>query len=183
MLISKEHNFAFYHTNKCGGTSISQLLNTLGVKFEQVGKKHTPIITKDYDITGLTVYATIRDPFARIVSMYSYGKDFSQRKRFKDLSFKDFLYDWYFGKNQYIFWPIHEHLFFDGQLPENIVPVKIEECNSKWPEIIEKHFGKKVSRIPWVNTSTHGEPIGYYSSDMKADVAKKEWWAVERYTE
>lgn len=177
-------DFAFYHMNKCGGTSVIKMLDSLGLKFKQIGEKHGAMFIKNYDISDLTIYSNIRNPFARIVSMYETRKQFSRRMLFKknSITFKDFFYDWWLEKTTDPFRPMHEHLFIDDELPENMILVKLEDIDSEWPRIIKKHFNREIGDVPRENaTIQNGHYMNYYNDSMIADVNKKEWWAVEQY--
>lgn len=183
MLICKEKNFGFYHVPKCGGTSIIQMLQSLPYKWEQIGEKHVPLSAKDYDSSGLTLFANIRNPFARIVSIYEYNRQFSQEKRFREIDFRSFFYEHFLNpedKDSQAHRPIHEYLLIDGSLPENLSVVHLEKSEVIWPDIIKVFFNREVV-IPKVNSTIHDDPIGYFDERMRNEVIKREWWAFDQY--
>jgi len=181
MMIFPHQHFAFYHMNKAGGTSICKMLESLPYKWEQVGKKHTPLSRKDFpEFSEYAVYTNIRNPFSRIVSIYEYRRQFSQRTRFKTVSFNEFFYEYWLAKPLDEFKPQHEYLFLNGKIPENVHCVKLEEAETWWPSIVKSHFGRDVE-VPRLNTTAHGDPMGYFRGGMVKAVKTKEWWACGEY--
>lgn len=155
------------------------MLKSLPVEWEQVGKKHTPLQRKG-DFSDLIVFANIRNPFDRIVSMYEYRRQATQETRFKNIDFQDFFYNHYLGKDLMPYNPIHYFLFVDNELPENVIPIRLEDIDI-WGDIISTYFQRKI-RVPHINFTEHGNPERYFNGKMKTLVRSKEWWAVEQYT-
>ena len=177
-------DFAFYHMNKCGGTSIKKILKQLNLKFKQIGKGHYPLSSKKCDLNKYRIYTNIRNPYHRIVSMYEFGKQVVQG-RYKDMpeNFKDFFYNCWLDnkKDAKDFYSQQKQLFVGGTLPENLSLIKLEEIGKHWPEIIKQHFNVEISFIPKMNTTMHGDPMKYFDEEMIEQVRQKEQWAVKQY--
>ena len=176
-------NFAFYHIPKTGGTSVRKLLYSTGLPFKQVTKDHAPITrwrTRRWLRKCKHVYTNVRDPFARVVSLYQFSNKPCEELR---IDFKKFFYEHWFPNPKKIDWlkSTEEFLLLDGKVPENITIIKLEEIDKVWPRIIEKHFGKKVLSVPQENRTLHNKPITYFDEEMIKLVHEKEKWACNYY--
>lgn len=180
------HNdFCFYHLPKVGGTSVIELLKKTRLGFIQLGNKHQPLSAKGCNLRNYTIYANIRNPFDRVVSMYEYNRQGGWRTLYKEwnMTFDKFVSEiWYPNTaNSDELKSMDEHLFIDGQLPENVVLVKLEEINERWPQIIKQHFGVNVAEVPKANTTQHGDPMSYYTDETREQLKTKEGWACGVY--
>jgi len=165
-----------------------KLLDKIAGGFEQIGKKHDSISKQLIDLkqTGikfdnLKVFVNIRNPFDRVVSMYSYRKQFSQRIRMKNIEFEDFLYNEFLnsGKDEYI--SQFDHIAVDGRWLSNTVLIPMEVANETWIGILRDVFRKETDSIPHENPSTHDHWYSYYDDRMMNDLRKKESWVCEHY--
>ena len=187
MLIREK--FAFYHIPRTGGQSIEHLLQ-FNKQLEhpgwlRLGQVHAPlhrqpVIVEDYDI-----FTNIRNPFDRLVSLYELikagGVHFIKFDR--NVSFPEFIYDHWGQKadkhDEYN--TQEEHLFIDGELPENITLIKMEEMNQLWPEVIRYYFGHEGIKIPHKNSVPHADSMTYYNNDLINFVQKREDWVMQFY--
>ena len=182
-------NFAFHHIPKTGGTSVIKLLHLTGKPFKIVSKSsHEPLSSRRgrKNLKKFKyIYTNIRDPFARIVSLYEFSGDGGQRNKFREgcTCFKEFFYDkWYPNtENRDWFRSTEEFIVVDGKIPEKLTIVKLEEIDEVWPKIITKHFGKRVLMVPRENTTIHDEPMLYFDEEMIEKVKQKEGWVLEYY--
>uniref|UniRef100_A0A6M3IKH5 Uncharacterized protein n=1 Tax=viral metagenome TaxID=1070528 RepID=A0A6M3IKH5_9ZZZZ len=184
MLVCRNQGFAFYHMNKCGGTSIVKMLKDLpgNHSFIQIGEKHVPLSDKYFNFYGITAYCNIRNPMARLVSMYEYNRQKAQRTRFKDIDFDTFVVKYWLKRRENEYKAMHEFLLIDGKLPEAIVLLKLEECDVLWPEVINHHFNIDIKNVPRENFTIHDSYKNYFRNSKLMDlIRKKEWWAFKEY--
>ena len=177
-------DFAFYHMNKCGGTSIKKILKQLNLDFKQIGKGHHPLSSKKCNLNKYRIYTNIRNPYHRIVSMYEFARQVIRgRHKNAPKDFEDFFYNyWLVNKPKTVeFYSQQEQLFVGGKLPENLTVVKLEDVDKYWPEIIKQHFNTEISFIPRMNMTIHGDPMEYFDKEMIEQVKQKERWAVNQY--
>ena len=187
MIVYEKYNFAFLHINKTGGLTIKHILNELVGKHTSGIDQHRTIkfefARKDTrypesDICNMPIYANIRNPFDRIVSIYKYRR-FRLNYIQKGITFDDFFYNIYMVGNV-VNGPINEYLLIDGKLPNNVIIVKLEDINTEWPKIIKKHFNKDINKLPKINQSD--ESLTYtFSKHMTDLVNDREKWVIENY--
>ena len=180
MLVSEFHNFAFYHIPKCGGTSIINLLKSLNISLEQIGKKHEPLSGKQIS-ENATIFTNIRNPFHRIYSIFCERKQRSWRTEYKNVDFPEFFWEHYVKEKINEFRPIHEFLFINNKLPGNVYLVKLEKAKVAWPMIIDVYLDREIKTIPHLNSTAHGDPMEFYDKNMIGVVKYREWWAVKEY--
>ena len=189
----------FYHMYKCGGTSVKKLLFRLNKDAEMLtgkkqqgetfGKGHEPLslYKNKVDYNNYRLYANIRNPYARIVSMYEFVSQMKRANiRYKDLTFKRFFYEWFLNEKQNKRYPEfssqQDSLFVEGKLPETLFTIKLEDVDRFWPRIIKKHFNFDMQFMPRFNTTAHQkDTMEYFDADMIKEVKKKEAWAIDQY--
>ena len=96
MRVNRERKFAYIHIPKTGGVSIvKNILTPLG--FERIGRRHDA-----YDASQVEddyfVFAFVRNPYSRAVSLYRHRYVLSERFRLKNpdvRTFLNFLHDDY----------------------------------------------------------------------------------------
>jgi hypothetical protein len=191
MVCQNSYDFAFYHMNKCGGTSIRKILARLDRHFKQVGKGHEPLGKKKKLNKYKHVYVNIRNPFHRIVSMYEFEKQIlsipaAGNKLYKHgipIDFNDYLYNFWLSNENKIpeFFTQQDLLFVEGKLPENVQLIKLEEVDQHWPSIISRHFDTNITMVPRMNTTMHGNPMEYFDDEMYEAVKNKEHWVAKLY--
>jgi len=177
------HNdFAFHHVPKTGGMSVKKMLHLTGASMKQVAKDHILLDSwkghrclKKYK----HIYTNVRDPFARIVSLYKFWTT-----RRGEMSFDKFFYDCWLAKKK-LYNPFRhttdEYILVKGKVPENVTIIKLEEINEMWPQIINHHFGKKFLSVPRENTTYHKNPMEYFNDEMVNIMKKKEGWVIRNY--
>ena len=193
MLYSK-NNFAFQHINRTGGLSVkSVLLSVAGepddgsaiIEFAHMSlvdcldrlKKVCP----ETDMSDVAIYTNIRDPFSRLVSIYSFRH--GKRGIYKGRSFGWFFHTFYMSdKSDITTGPTRPFMVDeDGNIHENLEVVRFEELSEKWPEIVLKHFGVEVNHWPKVNISNHESPMKYFTDSMIEIVLDRDKWFIERF--
>ena len=186
--VFKDHDFIFYHMYKCGGTSVKKMLLRLRLPSEQLGKGHLPLSTyaDKVDLDAYRIYANIRNPYARIVSMFEFIRQMKYTRRPQDLPFESFFYDWFMDKKKSKEYPEfssrQDSLFVGGKLPETLYVIKLEDVDRFWPRIIKRHFDFDVQFVPRFNTTIHQkDTMEYFDADMIKEVKKKEAWAIDQY--
>jgi hypothetical protein len=175
----KNNNFMFYHIYKCGGTSITRMLrDTKAHGGLTIGDTNRPVSECADRLGDYNLYANIRNPYDRIVSMCAFAH---QSVPCTIPYFKDFFYNAYLKNAEYWLTSQQETLFVDGKLPENIFLIKLEEVDKHWPIIMKRHFGVDVQCVPKLNTSVHDKTMSYFDDDMIKCVKEKEAWAIDQY--
>lgn len=180
MLVCREKNFAFQHVPNCGGTSVREMLTSLPGKWEEVGDTKHSALGEIVGAESFAIFANIRNPFDRIVSMYEKRRQQSQVKPFKNVDFKTFFYGHYLINLQVGYESVHKCLLVKGQLPYGITIIKLKEADSAWPRIVREHFQREAI-LPELNSTEHGESMAYFNNEMNNLVQQKEWWACEQY--
>ncbi len=79
-MISEQHKFIFVHTPKCAGGSVKQMLHTLygnefrhGVGHQTIQKLVNLLTDEGRDHTQYFKFALARNPYARLVSAFTYS--------------------------------------------------------------------------------------------------------------
>lgn len=193
MIFYKKYDFAFQHINRTGGLSVKRAIRTLVGDSDKGSKPiidaHRTMVDRldeirllysGVGIDNLSMYVNIRNPFGRIVSIYSFRKQ--RRNEYLDRGFKWFFHNVYMKSPTVPDGSIDGFILNkSGKVPENLVIIRFEEIEDVWPDIIYKHFGKKVDQFPHINFSDHNRPITYFNKDMIKKVLKKEDWVVRNY--
>jgi len=181
-------DFAFHHIPKTGGSSVKRMLLTTELPFKNIGdsekpKVHTPLSEqKEYLEKYEYIYTNIRNPFERIVSLYTFN---TLRRKFgvPEASFGDFFHNhWYLNpdKSEWLL-STEEYLLVDGSIPKKVILFRLEDIDYIWPKIIKFHFGKEVLEIPRENTTLHGDSMEYFDTEMIKKVNEKEGWVLSFY--
>lgn len=188
MIIYPDYKFAFQHVNRCGGTTIRKTLEStigpyssfsppMGNMHQAMKVRFKRLKLKDIDIENYSIYANVRNPFHRLVSIYSFR---SSKGRYKKKSFKDFFYSEYVEETSVPSGPISKMLLIDNYLPSNLKIVRLEDLTAKWPKIFYTHFNKKVT-FPKLNSSSHSDPMLYFDQEMKKIVREKDEWVITNF--
>lgn len=188
MVVYEEYKFAFQHVNRCGGTTVRKAIESLagpadscttppGAAHQLMKTRLRKLRSKEVDIDNFSIYANVRNPFHRVVSIYFFRV---LTNRFKEISFKDFFYGYYWEKKTVASGPIHPMILVDEKVPDNLKIIKVEELNTFWPDIILRHFGKGVE-LNNLNQSDHNDPMSYYDKEMKSLVKQADWWVIENF--
>lgn len=189
MIFYSKYNFAFQHVNRTGGMSVKQAIKDLVGEPDKgssyIARAHRPLsvrlneVRKEYpDIDKIPIYVNVRNPFDRIVSIYSYMK---QTERLDSDTFEYFFYDIYMSRNGPAGYSIEFLVTNEGKMPDNMIPIIFERINKVWPEVIYKHFNIKIRSLPKVNVSTHRRPIKYFNRRMIREVLEKECWVIDNF--
>ena len=195
MIFWQEHNLAFLHINRTGGSSVTRvLMNAFGTPDEGStlsrysggkGNIHQPLSERLEDleylgvnISSLIIYTNIRDPFERAVSLWA--------KLFENgvtsNTFKTFFYTSLLeGKRTKIGLTrgtFEEYLSVGGEIPSNLVPIRFEEdWVSQWKDIIGDHS----IEFPHQTPSFHGLAHSYFDKEMKRLMIEREIWFIDRF--
>ena len=192
MIFYKKYNFAFQHINRTGGSSVKRAIRTLVGKSDEGSNPlinaHRTMASRldrirllhpEIDIDNLSMYTNVRSPFARIVSIYSTRK---RRDVYLGRSFKWFFYNVYMRSTTIPNAAIDRFILNrKGKAPRNLTIVRFEEIKRVWPDIIYRHFGKRIDKFPHVTPSDHDIPMSYFDKDMIKKVLRKEDWVVRNY--
>lgn len=179
-------DFAFHHIPKTGGSSVKRMLLTTELPFKNVGKDvHTPLGEKKEHLGKYKhIYTNVRDPYERIVSLYTFN---TLRRKFgvPEASFDDFFHNFWYPNPEKSEWllSMEEHLLVAGSIPKKVKVLKLEDMKRAWPAIIKYNFDKDVLEVPRENTSLHGEPMEYFDKEMIEKVKQKEGWVLENFYE
>ncbi len=196
MIFWQKHNLAFLHINRTGGSSITRvLINNFGFPDEGStlskysggdGRIHEPLEIRlmelpDLDLNNLTIYANIRNPFDRIVSIWA--RMYQQKKT--EMSFERYFYNRYVpGKPTKVgitMGAISDFVLVGGKVLDNVRIIKFEDdFVEQWKGIIKSHSGDDLN-IPHQTESEHGEGIKYFDREMADFVRDKEHWVIENY--
>ena len=193
MIFYKKYNFAFHHVNRTGGMSVKTTLkNLVGSPDEgshYISNAHRPLADRltevrhlhpELGIDSMPIYVNVRNPFYRLVSIYSFRK--TKRNAYKDKDFRWFFYKVYLRSNDISDGPIKPHIIDEnGMIPYNVKVTKFENLNAIWPTIIFWHFGESISVMPVVNASYHGVPMNYFDNEMIDIVMERENFVIERF--
>lgn len=184
MIVYPKQNFAFQHINRCGGMSVVSVLDSIdsyhfgpppGGRHKSLYERVRTIELKrrDIDWHELSIYANVRDPFSRLVSIFTYRglKNFEH--------FINHIYCNSRGTSRMPNSPIEKFVTLDGEKPENVTLIKIEDSSVMWPDIIKKHFGITINAWPVVNTSSHGDTMSYYNYQTYSRVYKMDKWIID----
>lgn len=199
MYLYEKQNFAFFHQWKCGGTSVYMpLREKFGHANLHLGDDGAVPPHKKVDTfagTRLSVhsrlrtfwvlmeemnlhpdswamYANVRHPLPRMVSGWAWSK----RTGYTDLDFDDWFEDIF---PRYRWQSVY--LRVDGAVPDNVTVIRLEDAAEKWPDLIEYHFGTRLSYPP-LNVSGLGEMWKEYLTGEQAErVLEKEAWLMENY--
>lgn len=209
MFYSDILQLGFYHINKTGGTSIREtlsrycpgeiavVLNDGVIRTDNLTKvgssliKHEPLrnkirtLGKKFD--ELTVLTTVRNPFARYVSMYHHRRQnlspslyFVQEAR--GLEFKVWLMKILEDDvpGEYYARPISEFLH-EGDIPENLVIFKLEEIDVYMTRFLAENFGIRISQFDRRNRTFHRPSLEYYDDETFDIIREKERWVLSTY--
>lgn len=188
MILYDKYKFAFQHVNRSGGMTVRTAIEDiagppdslsvpLGASHQMMKTRLDRLRSNGIDIDNYSIYANVRNPLHRIVSIYHFRKS---RGRYKTLSFKDFFYTEYVKEVSVASGPIHKMLLVDGVLPLNVKVIKLDEIPTHWPIIIFSKF-KKLVKLSHLNKSIHKDPMEYYSKRMIKIVKDRESWVIENY--
>jgi hypothetical protein len=193
MIVYSGRDFAFQHVNRCGGMSVVNVCNDIAGPPDpctvRPGSQHQPIHTRlkrlsiywpDVDVRMLSIYANIRNPFDRLVSIYARRCDAGRYLR-AGRSFKWFFYNEYLPTNTTPNGPIEPMLAVNGKLPDGLEVIKFEDMADRWPAIIKKHFDVELREWPRCNSSNHENPMSYYDNSMVKEVQRTEQWAIKYF--
>ena len=185
MIVYPNQNFAFQHVNRCGGTSITRTLVSIAGSPHELsappGMAHQPMKTrinnliKHIRVDKMSIYVNVRNPFERLLSIYSYRRS---RNKCVGMSFKDFFYRHYANYTRTPDGPISPMILVRRGIPINVKVVKLEDINKVWPTIIKNHFNKDVE-IPKLNSVSRRAPLSCYTREMKEIVKKLDWWVIK----
>lgn len=189
MRLYLKHNLAFQHINRCGGISTCHMLDeVLGEPDEEaLGGRHVPLFHKwrllkhcyGLDINSLDIYANIRSPFARLVSIYHYRK-INRIGAVAGLNFEDWFYLRYVRRPRYTDRPIRHYLMLNRAVPTNVTIVRLEDASDVWPKIILERLNIKTT-FPHLNKSKHEDPMSYFDANMRKVVMTKERWLLKNF--
>lgn len=159
MYVCDEHKFIFFHIPKTGGSSITKSLrNNFNVKLHH-GYHNTPMEMNDL-YGGYRSFAFIRNPWDRLVSIYSYYKD---RVDVTDIvSFEEFCLTL---ENYIKDYRVKTHLKQQTEYLHNIDFIgKFENLNEDFQIVMSKY--DKDLTLPHINSSIREKDYRkYYTSD------------------
>ena len=186
MILYKRYKFAFQHVNRCGGTTVKKLIGSLVGPPDKGsapdGNAHQILANRLKAVGGvdnLSIYANIRDPFSRLVSIFAYRQ---KKGRYIGKDFKWFFHNIYIPVLRPPSGTIRPLITrSDGKIPTSLTIVKIEDIDRRWPGIIFKHFAIKPVAIPRRNSSSHGDPLDYFDNSMIKTVIDKERWTIKNF--
>ena len=186
---------AQYHINKCGGTSVK---NALASVFAKPGWKvglqhfHEPLQNK-LELLGskfykYTIVTTVRNPYDRIVSLYSFRKEQYSRKP-ADVKYKaayEMSFDVWFFKDLLKDPMLHDSwqsdwLLIDGKIPENVYILKLENIDIELAVFLKEKFDRVLHKeVRRLNRSRHKHYDFYMTSEIKAIINEKEKWLFDQ---
>ena len=155
-------NYSFIHINKCGGTSIEKFLgihrvhDTASQRIKRIG-----LAKWDKRLT----FATIRHPYAKVVSHYTYRVKTNQTdlgstpidiNEWVKRSYGD--KDPQFYNKPLMFAPCYDWLSFEDKLVVDKV-IKLEELDDRWEEVCD-YLGVPFKPLPVHNKTNMGSDSG-----------------------
>jgi chondroitin 4-sulfotransferase 11 len=185
-MISHKHKFAFAHIPKCGGVSIHNSFLEMGIEFNETGHKNFRAISQFNNIEDYFKFTFVRNPWSRVVSLYSFWKgqdknhqfyhfDHKQVDYIKDnkLSFIDFVH--LMAETHNVFhekphlYPYFYHYFSDDQNYDFVG--KIETFQDSFEQVCKK-LGYEAPKVKHSNKSKHKHYTEYYNYDTRKIVEK-----------
>jgi hypothetical protein len=180
------NGFAFLHLIKCGGNSIRRTIPEKPIlRFSLPRYKHQSLsfIKKGIGdkFNDITIYANVRNPFDRLVSLCFYTNKWWRRSGLNDVEFFNrWLWEKFSGNYTCLDNPFDCMLLIDGKIPENVNVVRLEDANDIYPSIFKKHFGREFS-LRKENKSEHRDYRVYYDSLSEQYVREREHWVLNNY--
>lgn len=202
MILYKKEKLAFLHINKTGGTSMKGLLNhVLGHKGEIIGTPgehylHESLENKFklYDLSDISIFTLIRNPFARMYSIYlsalrnfNTGVFNNNTRAAGKYNFKDWYKNFTMDMVGKVYWlnTITSYVLVDGQLPSNLTIFRLEDNKDR----IRKYLSNQLSRnifapFPRLNTfkgSSNPNFMDFYDDEVKLHVYEQDKWIFDNY--
>lgn len=181
MNIFEQHAIAQVHFNKTAGTSLKAYLSEVLKEDAQIVHGKHNALTDVYHLLpeAYRVVTTIRNPYDRLVSLYSFRKKrflSGERGRpeerlrnahelgFKEWFFKDLMPHCRAG-NQ-MDQPISRLLLIDGEVPSNVFVFKLEKLQSEIDSFLLNMQIKAELRLPNLNRSERANYLAYYDEEL-----------------
>ena len=155
----------FIHINKCGGMSIKKAL------YGKSDRAHHTV--KEVEPEGFS-FASVRNPFTRLVSMYHYRMRTNQDGlRELGLSFKQWFFNVVVGRmkpfynNPIMFAPCWDWISINGKIAVDFVG-RLEQISDWWPHV-QNITG--AEELPHLNKGDYSAE--QYNDEMKTFVKRK----------
>jgi len=193
MLLFKDYNFAYLHINKTGGSSVKAFLK------EVLGEDKAEVIGNQYNVVGdhprvhetlydkievlgplfntLNIVTTIRNPYARWVSLYSArrrnyrekGKTGNHILETLNRTFEEWLVERVINNinPNVLNFSLTRFLFVDNIIPSNVHMIKLEEVEAGIKNFLCRIGIETDETMPHENISNHGYFMDYYGDYTK----------------
>ncbi len=177
-LISHKHKFVFLANQKCGSTTLHEMLKPFSDKAYTFSVYQKPLGThatarevrkylekRNYNWDDYYVFTTIREPYSRIKSCYRYETDWKKHRDIVDLfirtpkSFKRYVMeDWFFRR----FIDINEFIGDENKKSMIQQVIKMEDFDKEIPKLIEKlDLPLELEEVPKTNVTNKSRSLGY----------------------
>jgi len=205
MLLFRDYNFAFFHINKTGGSSVKTFLR------EVLGEENAQVIGKQYNVVGdhprvhellrdkldvlgpmsetLKIVTTIRNPYARWVSLYTarrrnyYEKDHVGQHILEtiDRTFDEWLMECIINAlNPFVLnCSLTQFLFVVDRIPPNVYMVRLEEVEAGIKSFLKQMGIETELSMPHKNVSKHAYFMDYYNDYTKELVYKHDKYIID----
>jgi len=204
MIYFEDYNFAFLHINKTGGTSVKNIFKNhwgednwtvIGnIAADGQPKLHEPL---DYKMNllgnkfnDLKVLTTIRNPYARWVSLYYFrqqGYELGElvHNNATARPFKIWL------RELFSYPPLAAvpenfsitRFLNNGNLPSNLIILKLEDMTQKLPQLLEKEFNIHIDSVPHENKTKKSSKLfmDHYDKALLQIVYDKDKWLFDKF--
>ncbi len=180
-MINRKEGWAFLHPPKTGGSSVESVLTG-----KPVAAHHTHRAYRDLlDTDAYFFFATVRNPFARVVSEYFWSTNVTHeypepeyKQFFKGLSFKGFVQTFYRLKYKDVY-QFMDRYFFDQHHQAHCMSqveflnpvkhldlvIKCEDLQSGFNVFCDA-VGRETTNLPCVYETKHKHYSAYYDDEL-----------------
>lgn len=197
MVVIDKFKVAYLHINKTGGTSITGYLTELaGEKnVKQMGPTHGPLAPNlrflgnrfnDYNIL-----ISIRNPFARVISIYLFRKTRYQDGDISETTRKAYempLAEWFMeiikDSDRLTDLSITESMLVNGELPDNVHVIALETINKDMYNFCKNILKlKKFKDVPHLNKTNFykNHYTKWLTEELRESIYEWDQWVIDEY--
>jgi hypothetical protein len=195
MLILDKHRVAYLHINKTAGTTLRDYLSRVAGPGNQMGPTHGPLEANQRLLgprfNDYTVLVSIRNPMARLFSMYLFrksrylsGEVIPPTEAAYKLKIKDWFFKIILNSKRLTDLSISDSILVDGEFMPNTYVVAVETLGKDMNKFCRERLGiPNPEPLPYLNKTNYGKEhyTKHFDDHFKEAVYKWDRWVIDNY--